>query len=578
MKSNMVYNIPDIRSFRELIDNSVNEYAQLPAFVWREPDDSMGQTTYAEFYGDIICFAAWLLSKGLENKKIAIIGKNCYEWALSYLTVGCGVGIIVPIDRDSHPYEIAAMLGDSQAAAVIYSAEKGKDIGDFGGLKICMDDIKDCVEQGRKLRENGERGYENHRVDPDGFGILLYTSATTGTAKGVMLSQRNICSDIVAVCRQLSVTSDDRALSVLPLHHTYETAAGFLTIMMRGGSIAYATSLKKFAGELAFFSPTVLAAVPLLLQNILDRIYKKVGLVRGGKTVFGMIKAAAGVAGALHIDVKRKLFASVHASLGGRLRMVVCGAAPLPPALQREYAALGITVYNGYGMTEASPVCLMQNDMTGIEKPGIGRPLVGMKARLLDLDANGIGELEVTGPNIMLGYYNNKEQTDKVLRDGWLRTGDLARFDEKTGFYEIVGRKKNVIVTKGGKNIYPEELEYLLKKHPIIDDVMLCGYEDEDGNVTLAAVVYPDIYAVDSAMEGPIIERDSEEYMKVAEKLTEQAIRDVNRGLSNAKIIRRYYIRREDFVKTTTHKIKRADPSNRPAWEELCELHSAISE
>lgn len=572
----LVYDVKEVRSFRELIQNSATEYADRPAFVFRDEGDFISSKSYAEYFEEIKCLTSYLHSLGLEGKRVAVVGRNCYEWTLAYLAVTCGTGVVVPIDKDLKKDDVAGMVTDSECSAVIYvpGSDDLVEALDPSVVKICTGDFVRHLETGRRLRESGDLGYENHHVDPYGLGVLIYTSATTGVAKGVMLSQYNICSNVFSVRKGVLVRPEDRALSVLPLHHTYECTTSFLTVIYSGASLAFVQSFKRLLSDLAFYAPTVMCAVPLLLQNIYDNIVKKYHSISGGQLIFAAAKGAAKTAGMIGASrAGRRLFPSVHKAFGGRLRLLICGAAPLSPKLFKDYNDMGFDIYIGYGLTEASPICLMHSDFVKGSGDDIGKPMTGVRAKIADESENGIGELAVSGPNIMLGYYNSPQQTEKVLRDGWLYTGDLVCIDKKSGNYKIVGRSKNVIVNQGGKNIYPEELEYLLQSAPVIGECLVYGVDDPKSNDTLiAASVFPDAEIIRKKLSASGLQEDSEEYKTAAEALIFAAIKEINKGMPSVKWIRRVHIREEEFVKTSTRKIKRGSAANKADYDSTVQL------
>ena len=349
--NNFVYNVPEISSIRDLCDGSCENFSENTAFVFRE-GEGVREVTYGEVYGNIKAFSSYLGSLGLEGKKIAVLGKNCYEWALTYLTVCAGVGIIVPIDKDLSAGDIKYLIDDSETAAVVFMAgSEGKlaEIND-GVIKLPASEMEKYIAEGKKLRSEGDLTYENHKVDPYSLGILLYTSGTTGVSKGVMLSQNNICSNIVHVARRTAVHPYDRALSVLPLHHTYECMAGFLSFFYAGASIAYNNSLRQLQADFVLFKPTVFVAVPVLLEKLYSMIVKKYAKMKGGKTVLAVQRSLSKLVS--KGEAQRKIFATVNASLGGRLNRILCGAAALSPEAYHGYESFGYRVYVGYGLTE----------------------------------------------------------------------------------------------------------------------------------------------------------------------------------------------------------------------------------
>ena len=352
-------------------------------------------------------------------------------------------------------------------------------------------------------------------------------------AKGVMLSQANICANIVSIRKGLYVSPNDRTLSILPLHHTYECTAGFLAVLYSGASIAYAENLRRILADLQLFAPTILITVPLLLENIYANIKKKLNAAKGGKLKFAGGKTLAATAATLNFDIKKRIFKQIHNVFGGRLEKIICGAAALAPEIAAAFDAFGLPVYNGYGLTETSPVCIMHNDAVR-DHYSIGKPISGVEVRLDAINEEGVGEIVVKGPNVMLGYYNNPEETAKVLIDGWFYTGDLATVDKK-GNYRIVGRIKNMIVTKNGKNIFPEEIEYQLNKSPYIKESMVYG-EEAAQDVLVTAVIYPDFEVVDEHLAQSGIVPCTERYNAELKALLSATVKEANANVPNTNL------------------------------------------
>ena len=519
------------------------------------------ELSYRGVLADVKNFASFLNGRGYEGKKIAVIGKNSYDWALTYLAVTSGVGVIVPVDKDLKAPEIGNILRLSEACAVVYSPESEETIAALS-LPIdaySMSELADYLEEGAALRAAGDRSYENHKVDPFSLGVLIYTSGTTGVAKGVMLSQHNICSDIVAVLKQVKITPDDRSISVLPLHHTYESMAGFLSMLYAGGSIAYMTSLTHLLADFREYRPTIFIAVPLLLKTIHSGIIKKIKAVPGGAAYLAVGKTITTLSGSFSTAVAEKIFASVHTVFGGRLKTILCGAAALDPAIFRDFEKLGFRMLCGYGLTETSPICVMHSDR--VHKAGtVGLPICGSKAKIIDPNADGIGELAVKGPNVMLGYYNDPEATAEAFdEDGYFRTGDLAKIDPVSGHYVITGRIKNMIVIGNGKKVFPEEIEYLLEKCDAVKECMAYGHIDEEGYATVAVKIFPNLEYLKK--EG--ISEDAEDFTKQLETYFRGVIKDkVNKNLPAYKAVRKITLRYREFDKTTTKKIKRNSADN----------------
>lgn len=554
-----VYNVRDIVSIRELIESSHDLYSEKTAFLYRK-DDGIREVSYAEFYDEMTAFSTYLNSIGLEGKKVIVTGKNSYNWALTYFSVCAGTGIIVPVDKELSTDEINYILNTSEADAIVYSGEMEEKIKscDTKAILLPMAEMEEYIEKGRAMQDDGNMSYKDHKIDPFALGILLFTSGTTGVAKGVMLSQYNVCSNILGVCKRIKVSTWDRCLSVLPLHHTFECMAGMLTFIWAGASIAYNQSLRTLQSDLVLFKPTVFVVVPLILETFRKTIIKKYSKITGGKAILSMQRTLSSVAGN-NKKMKKKLFKTVNDAFGGNLRAVLVGAAALSPEVYNDYKSFGIDVYVGYGLTETSPVCMVHNDFYS-SPDDVGYPIVGVQVKLVDINEEGIGEIAIKGPNVMLGYYNDPEETAKVIQDGWFYTGDLGKKTER-GTYSITGRIKSMIVTQNGKKIFPEELEYYIEKSKFVSECMVYGYED-NGDVIVSVAIYPNAEEMESELGKRGIVPESEEYEKEQKEIFSDLVKNVNKKFAKYKTIRRIIIRKKEFEKTTTKKIKRLAKEN----------------
>lgn len=572
--SNLVYDVKPFRNFREMLDGCSEDFADRTAVLFSDGEGGVRRVRYSELLSDVIALSTYFNLIGLSGKKIGVIGKNSYVWMLTYLAVTCGTGVIVPLDKELKSEDIGNILTASGTEAVM-CIEGAKNViaaSGFGGLILESSEIDGYLTAGNKAVSAGDNSYRTHSINPDEMSILIYTSGTTGVAKGVMLSQYNICSNIMGVRRRVMIAPDDRSLSVLPLHHTYECMSGFLSFISAGASIAISDGLRAFVKELQVYKPTVLIAVPLLIESLHDKLLKKYASVRGGNFVLNAGRIISNAGAVVNIEAGSTVFKKIHEFFGGKLNRVLIGAAPLSPNTFRDFEAFGFKVYCGYGLTETSPVCIMHDDGNrGYDH--IGRPISGVRVRLAETEAEDltgiankgyladVGEIAVRGPNVMLGYYNDPDATAQVIRDGWFYTGDLATCDEK-GNYRIVGRIKNMIVTQNGKKIFPEELEYRLDKSKFIKESLVCGENDEKGDVTVTARILPDFEAIDAHLAPGGITHGTPEYDESVRKLLLSEIEQVNKHFAAYKAIRKLSIRREEFIKTSTRKIKRSLPDN----------------
>ncbi|MBQ6845593.1 MAG: AMP-binding protein [Oscillospiraceae bacterium] len=559
--SKFAYDVRNVCSIRELIETSAEEFSSNPAFLVKDKNGEIVHITYARFMEEIKALSTYLCSKGLENKKIAVIGRNSYEWALSYMAIVCGTGIVVPIDKELKAPEVKNILDLSGSDAVIYAKEMEDKIDacEFGGFKMCKTELADAVAEGKKLMENGNESYDNHKIDVYGLGALLYTSGTTGVAKGVMLSQYNIASDVVGTLKTVEVTPSDRTLSVLPLHHTYECTLGLCAILYAGASICYASSLLRLLGEFKEYQPTVFMGVPQLLKAFHTGIMKKVSAVKGGKAFISVGKKITTLTNKFNPEVAPKIFKMVHEAFGGKLRMILVGAASVDKDIFLDLEKFGFRVYTGYGLTETAPLCVMHNDRER-KADTIGLPLAGDKVKIVNPNSDGIGELAIKGPNVMIGYYNDEEATKAAFDDeGYFLTGDLAKIDPESGHYMIVGRIKNMIVTDNGKKIFPEEIEVLLEKCECIKECMAYGAVNDIDETIVAVKIFPNY----DELEKIGISKDDPEIEEKMQNLFLEFVKTkVNKNLPGYKAVHKITIRHREFDKTTTQKIKRMSEDN----------------
>lgn len=547
----------ELVSLRSLIKNSERLYGDNAAFILKNEQGELYNISYRSFLNDIDCFAEGLYS--LSDKKeirVALCAGNCYEWCVTYFAVTGGKGVLVPVDKDLPSQQIKNILTLSQANFVVcdkkvydkltefYGEEEIKPeiilIGDYES--ITCDSFEKIKNKGAGMIASSGLSYVYENKDENEMSVLLFTSGTTSVSKGVMLSEKNICSDIMGVCKKVSVTQNDVSLSVLPLHHTYEAIA-FLMIIYSGGAISFCQNLRYLRQNLSLYRPTILVTVPLMLEKLLRAIENEIA--ERGKA--GKVRILSALSGLLTEEKKKKIFSAVHRLFGGRLKKIIVGAAAMNPETAQTFELFGIPVIFGYGLTECSPIVICNSD-DDRKKGSVGKALDSVQLKIENPDSEGIGEICVKGPMVMLGYYNNKAATDEALIDGFLHTGDLGYCDEN-GYCYITGRSKNVMVTSTGKNIYPEEIEGYLNKSELVEEVVVCQTEGE----IITAQIFPDI----SAMEKKLKRRSlSDTDIKV---LLNEVVRSVNRKLPSYKRIRKLIVRNEGFSKTTTHKIKRYD-------------------
>lgn len=578
MNGKKLYSTRSIRDLKDMLDQSVRLFGNRPAFVKKNDDGSFSEITYNTLGSDVKALGTAFLNIGLKGKPIAVIGENRYEWCVTYLAVVNGVGTIVPLDKELPVHDIQNLLQESKAEAVVFS---GRHLIAVKELKIKIPDVKywismddtgeewviplsELIAKGRQSLAAGSNEFDSVEIDPDCAMILIFTSGTTGFAKGVMLSHRNICSVITGVSATVKVTPDDRVLSILPLHHTYECTLGFLTIIYSGASIAFNEGLRHVAKNMKEYSPTILVTVPLLLENVYRKVWSQAEKQKGMKKnlIIGQIISGF-LYNVLGIDIRRRLFDKIHENFGGKLRLFITGAAAVDPAVSKGFRKWGFSVLQGYGLTECAPLVTGNRD-NAYRDGSAGIAIPGVEIKIHNPDRNGIGEIIVKGPNVMLGYFNNEDETRRTIVNGWLHTGDLGRID-RSGFLYITGRLKNVIVTKNGKNIFPEELESYIKESPYVGECVVYGEQDEESGETKVKVqVFPNLEAIREKLKNVNLNVDTEEIRN----LIRDVIKSVNRKLPLYKHIRYISIRAGEFEKTTSQKIKRYSGALKNAAEE----------
>lgn len=560
---NKLYEPEKIANFRELVER-YSLFGDKTAFAYKlsPKDKEIIHITYKQFQNDIYCLGTALLSLGLEGKNIAIIAPNRYEWCTSYLATQIANMVTVPLDKALPDGEIENLILRSSAEAVIFDV---KYLDVFQKIKkeqksnlkyyICMDFKEDSKEiysytrllqSGKKLLDYGDTRLQNVKIDNKKMAVMLFTSGTTAIAKAVELSQFNICENIYVIGCVCKVVPEDVFLSFLPLHHTFESTTTFLYGTYCGITVAFCDGLRYVVDNLKEYKVTGIVCVPLMLEAMFKKIEK--GIAQKGKTrLVHIMTKVCNFLLKLGIDIRRTVFKEILDELGGHLRVIVYGAAPMDKKVAQALTNLGINLLQGYGLTETSPVICAENDK--YKKPGsCGFPMPNAEIRIDSPNDQGIGEIKVKGTSVMLGYHHNKEATEEVLKDGWFYTGDLGYFD-KEGHLFITGRKKDVIVLKNGKNIYPQELEMLLSTLPYVAEVMVYGKPTKDGDLKICAKI---VYQED-LLKQHFGDVSKEEY----HSLIWNDVKNLNKTMPPYKYIREILVTDEPMIKTTTQKIKR---------------------
>lgn len=565
MKNIPLYEVRKIIDLKEMLNSSSELFGEKPAFLQKvKGSDKYQPISYIQFKRDVDALGTALFESSLKGKRIALISETRYEWNVSYLATVNGVGVVVPLDKELPEDEIKSLLTRSQTTAVIFS-NNTKDkvlaaVKDLDSVKtlINMDSsendegiipFSDILKKGYELIEAKDRSFIDAEIDRDAMNILLFTSGTTNQSKAVMLSHKNICANLMAMCAMLYIGPEDTFLSILPIHHTYECTCGFLCQIYRGSTIAYCEGLRHIPKNLKESETTIMLGVPLVFESMYKRIWdqaakdpKMLKKLKTGIKLSNFLKL-------FHIDITKKLFAPIHDNFGGHLRLFISGAAGIDPMIAKGFRDLGINIVQGYGLTECAPIVALNRDVD-FKDDAAGLPLPGLTIEVIDKNSEGIGEIRVSGPSVMIGYYENEEATDGVLKDGWFYTGDLGFIDNE-GFVHLTGRKKNVIVTKNGKNIFPEEIETLLNRSPFVLESMVVGKEEsQGGELAVHAVIVPN-------RDNVIAQLGESHTAERLNTLFNEVIKEVNHQLVLYKYIRSFTLRDTEFVKTTTKKVKR---------------------
>lgn len=566
-----------IMDMKHMFETSVEQFGDNPAFWVKDTHDTPYRAiSYNEAKDDVDALGTALHARDLRGRRIAVMGENCYEWAMAYLAVVCGVGIVVPLDKELSDTEIENLLIEAEVDCVFYTKKftrmmeniiaNGKVKNEILYVNMDGKEFKDfeistkvLLEEGKKELEAGNRDFLDAQVTRHNMGILLFTSGTTGIAKAVMLSHKNLCIDLMIAPTLLKVNPWDIFFSVLPLHHTYACTDDFLMPLYKGASIAYCEGLRYIVENLSEARPTMFLGVPLIFENLYSKIWKNVRKQGKEKLLKRVIKINR-VTKKIGIDLGKVFFKQITGLFGGRMRMMICGGAAIDPAILQGIRDFGIMALQGYGLTECAPICALNPD-TAPKNDSAGYVPTGLGVRIDDADPEtGIGEIVVTGGNVMMGYYNNPVATADVLKDGWYYTGDLGYVD-KDNYVYITGRKKNVIVTKNGKNVFPEELEYLLGRLDIVSESMVWDRpSDRNDDTIIVASIKLDDEEVNEKLGKDHTDED-------VAKLVWSEVDEINNELALFKRIKKIQIRDEEFDKTTGKKIKRFVDSNKEGRE-----------
>ena len=556
--------VKEVKNLKEVIYNSVEEHRDNTAFVikhWKDRKNfEYENISYSRLLEDINKFGTALFNRGFSGKRIAIIGKNRYEWVVTHFTNLLGGIVSIPLDKDLQYEELENSLVRSKADAIVFD-EKLTDI--INKIKdanktqiteyISMDNLEGftsfskLLNEGEELIANGKKDYIDYQIDENVMSILLFTSGTTSQSKAVMLSQKNVATNIYALMVAQDIRPTDTNIAFLPFHHIFGSTC-IAMMLACGVKTVFPDGLRYIKQNLNEYKVTVFVGVPVLVEAIYKTVMKEID--KQGKTK--LIKFALGISNflmKLHIDVRRKLFKQIIDALGGEFRHIVCGGAPADPKISKGFNDFGIKVVQGYGLSETAPVICAEND-NHMEFGTVGVPMINDVIEIENPDEKGIGEIKVKGPNVFLGYYEMPEKTAEVLKDGWFYTGDLGYFNKK-GHLTITGRDKNLIVLKNGKKVFPEELELLINRLDIVDECMVFGMPDKDdkNDITVSVKV---VYNKEATKEKYPNSDEDELYKTIWEQ-----IKEINKTFPKYKHIQKMILTDQELIKTTTKKVKR---------------------
>ena len=554
--------VQEFNNIKEIIYNSAKKYKDHIAFTIKHQNGKeieYENKTYPDVLNDINTLGKALYDLGAKGKRVAIIGKNRYEWVIAHLANLLGGIVSVPLDKDLQIEELESSLIRSKADYIVFDSkltEKMQEIRNNNKTNlnefICMDkkegflSIAELLEKGKKI-ENDE--YVKNEIDNDAMGILLFTSGTTSKSKAVMLSQKNIASNIYAMQICEDIRDTDTNIAFLPFHHIFGSTC-MVMMIASGVKTVFPDGLRYIKKNLNEYKVTIFVGVPILVEAIYKTIMKEIE--KQGKTK--LIKTVIKFSNALlkiHIDLRRKLFKQVINALGGELRFVISGGAPADAKISKGFNELGIKTVQGYGLTETSPVIAAEDD-NHMKNGSIGIPMCNVELEVVNKDEEGIGEIRVKGPNVMLGYYEMPEETAKVLKDGWFYTGDLGYVDNE-GYIYITGRSKSLIVLKNGKKVFPEELETIINRLELVSESMVFGLPDKQdkNDVKLSVKI---VYDKEIVKEKYPEKTEEEVY-----QIIWQQVKEINKGFPRYKHIQNMILTDKELIKTSTKKVKRQE-------------------
>lgn len=555
------YPVTEITSIQDMLLKTVSLYGSNLALS-DLVDTPISRVTYSELLDQVLRFGNALNRLGIKEEcHIAIVGDNRVQWGIAYLTAMCFNMVVVPIDKNLTSNEIINILYESESEAIVFSESLETMLRDTYVLKK----LRHYISMDLPAKKGGYFSMKElinnsvpvpvkrlPKVNADAMAEIIYTSGSVGRAKGVMLSQKNLASNLMSMRKMILIDNNDIFLSVLPIHHTYECTCGLLCPLYSGSAVYYARSLKTVTDDLQKVRATILLGVPLLFEKMFSRIYKTINEDRiKSKIIKPLIKISNVIELVGWKSFKHVIFRELHEKFGGSIKLFIAGGAAPDPLVAKGLREFGFTFLQGYGLTETSPI-LALNQRENYKDDAAGIPLDCVEIKIADTDAEGIGEIYAKGNSVMIGYYKNPQLTEESFVDGWFKTGDIGRFDEE-GFLHISGRKKNVIIANNGKNVFPEEIEDIINRSPFVHECFVYGEKDQkhDEIIAVQIVIDAEAFIEYTAKNNETINED------LIKKIISQVVKDVNRQLASYKQIKKFYIREREFEKTTTQKIKR---------------------
>ncbi len=565
-----IYESRKVTDLKDLLYSGLELYADRPLFLEKSKESGKFKTIlYKDYVKEVEYLGTALVDLGLKDTYVGVMGENRYRWTTSYMAVVNGVGTVVPIDKELPVNEILNIIKRCTPTAILFSGKKSKQVEAaaaeapnvkyFIGMDIKPDEEHDrflsyekIVSKGKELLKDGNTDYTSVEIDAKAIKILLFTSATTSESKAAKLSHYNIAENLMSMSTIINIVESDRFLSILPLHHTYECTCGFLCPLYRGGSIAFCQGLKYIVDDLKASGATVMLGVPLLFESMYKKLWKKAEASGSADKMRKALKISNFLM-KIKIDIRKKLFASIYNGLGGNIRMFISGAAAISPDVAVFFRGIGLSFLQGYGLTECSPILALNSDIDFVDAAA-GKAIPGIDIQIWEPNDEGVGEIVAKGPNIFEGYLDQPDLNKEIFEGGYFHTGDMGYMDDE-GFVFITGRKKCVIVTQNGKNIYPEEIELLINAYPFVIESMVFGKSVNDSKEEIiTASIYPDLEALDAEFGNS----DPE----FTETKIKEMIHEINTKLINYKMVKDIIIRNKEFTKTTTSKIKRYVPEN----------------